>query len=118
MNLHPRHEHYDSDESGQKMPRVNVKSGVSYWVCFGTRDIVFCKSHDVKMVHVAATVFNTGGKENGGVVGNDVSNSSGLPDFGPGWKWNRYPSPHYQLAWNPTRSVLAELLLRPDKNTR
>jgi len=41
-------------------------------VCFGTRGVVLYKSHDVEIVQdavclIAGGVFNTGGKENGGV---------------------------------------------------
>jgi hypothetical protein len=36
-------------------------------VCFGTRCIVFCKSRDVEIVLDAASVFDMGGKPNGGV---------------------------------------------------
>jgi len=43
-------------------------------VCFGTKGIVLSKSHNVEIVQdavclIAGSVFNTGGKENGGVVG-------------------------------------------------
>jgi hypothetical protein len=38
-------------------------------VCFVTRGIVLCKSRDVKIVQDAGSVFNKGGKENGGVGG-------------------------------------------------
>jgi len=38
-------------------------------VCFGTRGVVLCQSHDVKIVQVASGVFDTGGKENQGVGG-------------------------------------------------
>jgi hypothetical protein len=36
-------------------------------VCFGTRGVVLCKSRDVEIVQNAASVFNTRGKDNGGV---------------------------------------------------
>jgi len=35
----------------------------------GKRGVVLYKSHDVKIVQDAGGVFNTGGKENGGVGG-------------------------------------------------
>jgi len=38
-------------------------------VCFGTRGVVLCKSHDVERVEHAGGVLNTGGKENGGKGG-------------------------------------------------
>jgi hypothetical protein len=46
---------------------VNVQSCDGYRVCFGTRGVVLCKSRDVELVQDAAGVFNTGGKDNGGV---------------------------------------------------
>ena len=36
---------------------------------FGTRGVILCKSHDVKIVQDAGGVFNMGGKENDGVGG-------------------------------------------------
>jgi len=48
---------------------VNLQSRAGYRVCFGTRDVVLCKSRDVEKVQDAAGVFNTGGKDNGGVGG-------------------------------------------------
>jgi hypothetical protein len=50
-------------------------------VCFGTRGVVLCKSHDVGIVREAAGVFNRGGKDNGSVGGNQgyiYSSSSDL----------------------------------------
>jgi len=38
-------------------------------MCFGTRGVVLCKSHDVERVQDAGGVLNTGEKENGGVGG-------------------------------------------------
>jgi hypothetical protein len=46
---------------------VNVRSCVGYQVCFRTRGVVLCKSRDVKIVQDAASVFITGGNDNGGV---------------------------------------------------
>ena len=48
---------------------MNVQSCVGYQVCFGTRGVVLCKSHDVKIGQDAAGVFYMGGKDNGGVGG-------------------------------------------------
>ena len=48
---------------------MNVQSCVGYWVCFGTRGVVLCKSCDVKIVQDAGSVFDTGRKDNGGVGG-------------------------------------------------
>jgi len=48
---------------------VNVQSCVGYWVGFGPRRDVVCKSHDVEIVQDAGGVFDTGRKENGGVGG-------------------------------------------------
>jgi len=49
------------------MARGNVESWVVFPVGFGMRGIVVCKSWAVKIVQYAGGVFNTGGKENGGV---------------------------------------------------
>ena len=48
-------------------------------MCFGKRSVVLCKSHDVKIVHDAGGVYNTGGNEQGGVRGKKgyVYSSSG-----------------------------------------
>jgi len=67
MNLHPRHQHCDIVQGSGRKPRVNIQSCVGYQVCFGTRGVVFCKSHDVEMVPDAGSVFNSGRKDNGGV---------------------------------------------------
>jgi len=48
---------------------VNVQSCVGYWVCFGTRGIVLCKSRDVRIVQDAGGEINTGRKEDEGVGG-------------------------------------------------
>jgi len=48
---------------------VNVQSCVGAQVCFGTRGIVLSKSHDVEIAQDAGGVFNTGGKEKGGLCG-------------------------------------------------
>jgi len=48
---------------------VNIQSCVGYWVCFGTRGVVLCKSRDVEIVQDAGSVFNMGRKENGCVGG-------------------------------------------------
>jgi hypothetical protein len=37
---------------------VNMESGVSYQVCFGTRGVVLCRSRYVKIVQDAGGVFN------------------------------------------------------------
>jgi len=50
-------------------PRGNVQSCLGYWVCFGTRGVVLCKSRDVEIIQDTGGVFNMGGKENGGVGG-------------------------------------------------
>ena len=49
MNLHPRHQHYDTVESSERKPRVDLQSCVGYQVCFGTRGVGLCKSHDVEI---------------------------------------------------------------------
>jgi hypothetical protein len=69
MNLHPRGEHYDIVQCSKRKPRVKVQIGVGYWVCFGTRGIVLCKSRDAEIVQDAAVVFNAGEKHNAGVGG-------------------------------------------------
>ena len=46
---------------------MNVQSCVGYQVCFGMRGVVLCKSRNVEIVQDAAGVFDTGGKQNGGV---------------------------------------------------
>jgi len=69
MNLHPRHPHSDTVEHSERKPRVNVRSCVVYQVCIGTRGVVLGKSRDVEIVQDAGSVFNMGGKENGGVGG-------------------------------------------------
>jgi len=38
-------------------------------VCFGTRGVLWRKSHDVEIVQDAGSLFNTGGKENGSLGG-------------------------------------------------
>jgi len=38
-------------------------------VCFGTKGVVLCESHDVKRVQDAGGVFNMRGMENGGEGG-------------------------------------------------
>jgi len=38
-------------------------------VCFGTRGVLWCKSHDLEIVQDDGGVSNMGGKENGGVHG-------------------------------------------------
>ena len=38
-------------------------------MCFGTRGVVLCKSRDVKRVQDAGSVFDMGGKANGGEGG-------------------------------------------------
>jgi hypothetical protein len=48
------------------MPRRNIQSCVGYQKCFGTRDIVLCKSQDVKRVEDAGSMLNTGENEDGG----------------------------------------------------
>ena len=70
LNLHPRRYHYDTVEHSERKPRVNVPSCVGYLVCFGTRSVVLCMSRVVEIVQDAAGVFNTGGKDNGGIGGN------------------------------------------------
>jgi hypothetical protein len=37
---------------------VNVQSGIGYRVCFRTRGVVLCKSHDVEIVQDAGGLFN------------------------------------------------------------
>jgi len=54
------------EHSGRK-PRVKVQSCVGYWVWFGARGVVLCKSRDIEIVQDAGGVFNMGRKENGGV---------------------------------------------------
>jgi len=67
MNLHLRHYYYDTVACSGRKPRGNVQSCVGYWVYFGTRGVVLCKSHDVEGVEDAGSVLNTEGKEHGGV---------------------------------------------------
>jgi hypothetical protein len=69
MNLHPRRLYYNRVEGSKRKPRVYVQSGVGYQVCFRTRGVVLCQSHDVDIVQDAASEFNKGGHNNGGVVG-------------------------------------------------
>ena len=38
-------------------------------MCFGTKGIVLCKSHDVEIVQDAGSVFYMGGTDRGGVGG-------------------------------------------------
>jgi hypothetical protein len=47
-------------EHSERKPRVNIQSCVGYRVCFGTRGVVWYKSHDVEIVEEAAGVFNCG----------------------------------------------------------
>jgi hypothetical protein len=67
MNLHQRDQNYDTVERSESKPRVIVQGCLGYRLCIGTRGVVLCKSQDVKAVPDAASVFNTGGKDNGGV---------------------------------------------------
>jgi len=50
-------------------------------MCFGTRGVVLCKSRGVKIVQDAASVFNTGGRYNGGVGGKKGSIYSNACDL-------------------------------------
>jgi hypothetical protein len=49
MNLDLRRSHYDTVEHSERKPRVNLQSCVGYRVCFETRGVVLCKSHDVEI---------------------------------------------------------------------
>jgi len=49
MNLHPKRSHYDTVACSERKPRWKVQSCVGYWVCFGTRGVVLCKSREVKI---------------------------------------------------------------------
>ena len=49
-------------------------------MCFGTRGIVLCKSRDVE-IRIPVSVYNTGGKENGGVGGKRGYIYSSAGDF-------------------------------------
>jgi len=69
MNLHPRHWQYDTIACRGREPRGNVQSCLGYRVCFGTWDVVLCKSHDVERVKDAGGVSNRRGKENAGLGG-------------------------------------------------
>jgi len=60
---------------------VDAQSCVGYRVCFGTRGVVLGKSLDVEIVQDAASVFNTGGKDNGGVGGKKGYIYSSSGDF-------------------------------------
>ena len=48
---------------------MKAQSCVGYRLCCGMRGVVLCKSPDVEIVREAASVFNTGRKNNGGVGG-------------------------------------------------
>jgi len=69
MNLHPKRWHYNTVTCSGRKPRGKLQICVCYWVCFGMRVIVLCKSCDVKISQDAGGVYNMGGKENGGVGG-------------------------------------------------
>jgi len=69
MNIHPRRLHYDTVEYSIQNPRRIVQSCVGYWVCFGTRGVVLCRSGDVEIVQGAGSDFNMGGNGNGGIGG-------------------------------------------------
>jgi hypothetical protein len=62
---------YDRVQCSRRKPRGTVQSCVDHQVCIGTRGIVLCRSRNVEIVQDAASVFNTGGKENGGVDGRE-----------------------------------------------
>jgi hypothetical protein len=49
MNLHPKHYHYDTVACSTRKPKEIVQSCVGYWVCFGTRGVVICKSREVEI---------------------------------------------------------------------
>jgi len=69
MNLHLRHSHYDSAACSGWKPRGNLQYCVGCQVCLETRGIVLYKSPDVEGLQDAGSVFNTGGKQNGGLGG-------------------------------------------------
>jgi len=69
MNLHPKRCQHDTVACSGSKPRWEVQSCVRYQVCSGTRGVVLCKSRDVEIVQDDGGVFNTGGKDNGGVGG-------------------------------------------------
>jgi hypothetical protein len=58
MDLCPRYSHYDIVECSGRKRRVNIQSCVGYRVCFGTRGVVLCKSHDIEIVQDAGVVNN------------------------------------------------------------
>ena len=49
MNLHPKRLNYDTVACSGRKPRGKVQSCVGYWVCFGTRGVVLCKSREVEI---------------------------------------------------------------------
>jgi len=69
INLHRRCKHYDTFKGRGREPRVNVQHCVGYRLCFETRGVVLCKSHDIEIGQDAASVFCVGGNEFGGVAG-------------------------------------------------
>ena len=58
MNLQPRRYDCDTVERSRRKPRLNIQSRVGYWVCYGTRGVVLCKSRDVQIDQDAGRVFN------------------------------------------------------------
>jgi hypothetical protein len=49
MNLHSKLYHYNTVACSGRKPRRKVQSCVGYWVCFGTRGVVLCKSCEVEI---------------------------------------------------------------------
>jgi len=65
-NLHLMHLHSDTVACSGSQSTGNRQNCVGYRVCVWTRGVGVCKSQDVKLVHYAGAVINTGGKENEG----------------------------------------------------
>jgi hypothetical protein len=67
MNLHQRDKHCETVDCSAGNPRENRNGSEGYWVRFGMRAVVWCKSHYFESVQNAGVVLDMGGHDNGGV---------------------------------------------------